>query len=76
LRVADAADLVVLDAGPTDAAPFINHQRPDCGIQAGIDSLGDEGGEVMLPAGRFELLRSLALPSRVQRSLHLFGRRL
>jgi hypothetical protein len=53
-------------AGSADAAPFIDRQRPDCGIQTAIDSLGDDGGEVILPAGRFELLRSLMLTSHVR----------
>ena len=49
-----------------DASSHIDTSLPDCGIQAVIDSLGEKGGEVRLPAGRFELMRSLMLPSNVR----------
>jgi hypothetical protein len=45
----------ICHAGPIDAEPLINRQQPDCGIQAAIHSLGNEGGEIILPAGRSEV---------------------
>jgi len=54
-----------IEAGELDATKFIDRALPDCGIQKAIDSLGKQGGEVVLPAGRFELLRSIMLPSNV-----------
>lgn len=48
-----------------DAAKFIDPALPDCGIQKAMDSLAPNGGTVLLPEGRFELLRSLMVPAKV-----------
>ena len=48
-----------------DAAKFIDPALPDCGIEKAIASLGAAGGTVVLPEGRFELLRSIMMPSNV-----------
>src|SRR5204862_283845 len=54
----------LLLTGSLHAAEF-DRSLPDCGIQKAIDALGAQGGEVVLPAGRFELLRALLLPSNI-----------
>ena len=48
-----------------DATGFIDLRRADCGIQRAIDSVGDGGGVVVLPKGRFPLRRYLYLRSGV-----------
>ncbi|MGB2820537.1 MAG: right-handed parallel beta-helix repeat-containing protein [Phycisphaerae bacterium] len=56
--VASAAEPKVLDA-----APFLDADLADCGIQRAIDSLPADGGIVQLPEGRFALERYLFLKS-------------
>ena len=48
-----------------DAAKFIDPAKPDCGIQAAIDALPPQGGEVVLPEGEFIIRKSLRLRSGV-----------
>lgn len=51
--------------GPLDARPFLDARLPDCGIQKAMDSLGDKGGVVLLPEGRFRMRRYVYLRSSV-----------
>ena len=48
-----------------DGKKFIDPNLPDCGIQKAIDSLGQEGGTVVLPEGRFILSRTILLRNNV-----------
>ncbi len=48
-----------------DAAKFIDAAKPDCGIQDAIDALPPQGGEVVLPAGKFLVRKGLVLRSGV-----------
>src|ERR1051325_3472636 len=64
-RGMNRAALVLLLLTLTIHAAEFDRSSPDCGIQKAIDALGPPGGEVVLPAGRFELLRALMLPSNV-----------
>lgn len=48
-----------------DAAKFFDPAKPDCGIQAAIDALPPQGGEVVLPEGEFIIRKSLRLRSGV-----------
>jgi hypothetical protein len=49
-----------------DAAPVMDAALPDFGLQRLIDALGEDGGEIRLPTGRFELRRSIMLRSKVR----------
>lgn len=49
-----------------DAAKFIDPTKPDCGIQAAIDALPPQGGEVILPEGNFVVKKALVLRSGVR----------
>src|SRR5262245_8281008 len=47
-----------------DAAKFIDHTLPDCGLQKAIDSV-PKGGTLVIPRGTYLLRRSLVLKEHV-----------